>query len=181
MWVVDGMIGYEINIKETVELSEKDLYELIELKQQYWAYDEVIQKKWFDNNIKSHDHHILVRSNDSLLAYLNIVNIIVELNDRKIGMLGIGNVCVDKEHVKTGMGSVIIGIANSFIKKRKMCGILLCRNNVTGFYKKNQWDLIVSEKVIVNSEKFCHSIMTYDPFELYFTKAMNEIYIDRFF
>lgn len=175
------MIEYVIYIKNTIELSDKDLYELIRLKQQYWAYDEVMQKKWFDNNIKPCDYHVLVRSNDSLLAYLNIVNINVDLNDKKIGMLGIGNVCVDQEHAKIGIGSVIIGIVNSFIKSRKMCGVLLCRNNVTGFYKKNQWDLVASEKVVVNSKEFYHSIMVYDPLKLYFTETMNEIYIDRSF
>ena len=175
------MIGYEISIKNTIELSDKDLYELIRLKQQYWAYDEVMQKEWFDNNIEPCDYHILVRSNDSLLAYLNIVNINVDLNDKQIGMLGIGNVCVDQAHAKTGIGSVIIGIANSFIKSREMCGVLLCRNNVTGFYKKNQWNLVVSEKVIVNNKEFDHSIMAFDPLKLYFTETMNEIYIDRSF
>lgn len=175
------MMDYVISIKETIEISKEDRHELIKLKQQYWPYNEVLQSEWFDKNIRSNDYHILIWNKSKLLAYLNMVNIIVELGDMRVGMLGIGNVCVDNENVKTGMGSVIIGIANHFIKANKMCGILLCKDNLVKFYNKNQWVLIEPKKKKVNNNEFFHNIMVYDPYGLYFSRSMSDIYIDRDF
>lgn len=175
------MTEYKISIKKTVELSNEELFELIQLKQQYWPHNEEQQMEWIHNNIKSHDYHILIRDSNNLLAYLDMVNIMVEFDHKRAKMFGIGNVCVDKKHTKTGMGSMLIGVTNCFLKQKKMCGILLCKDHVVGFYKRNQWDLIVSEKVKVNDTEFCHYIMAYDPFKLYFNEAVGEIYIDRVF
>lgn len=175
------MNEYIIRIKETNELSNEDWLRLIQLKQQYWPHNEALQKEWLYNNIKPDDYHILIGSSNKLFAYLDMVHIMVELDYKKVKMLGIGNVCVDKEYTKAGMGSVLMGVTNCFLKKRKICGVLLCKDNVIGFYKKNQWDLLVCEKVKVNDTEFCDYIMAYDPFKLYFTKFMGPIYIDRAF
>ena len=54
------MRKYTVIIKKTNELIDEELKTLIKLKQQYWPYDELEQIKWFNNNIKLNDHHIMI-------------------------------------------------------------------------------------------------------------------------
>ena len=60
MWMVDGMMELNMKLKQTKELNEHDMNSLIALKQQYWNYSTVEQKKWFDKNIIANDYHVLI-------------------------------------------------------------------------------------------------------------------------
>jgi hypothetical protein len=60
MWMVDGMTGLNMYLKQTKELNAYDMDSLTALKQQYWNYSIDEQKKWFGKNIIADDYHVLI-------------------------------------------------------------------------------------------------------------------------
>lgn len=160
------MIDLSIKIKTTSELSEKEIKALISLKQQHWDYSDERQMKWFAENIVTTDYHLMIYRHGKLLSYMNIVNVSLVLNDQKtIEALGIGNVCVDKANEHLGLGALLLASVNSFIKKSKTCGVLLCRERLAGFYEKSGWKIYCG-RVSVVGNPFQGILMMLDPFEL---------------
>lgn len=166
MWVVDGMMKLNLKIKQTSELDEQDLNSLIDLKQQYWNYSTVEQKKWFEENIKADDYHVLIYQGKILIAYLNAVNVEVNIDQHKYRMIGIGNVCVDKENAHVGVGSILMAYVNAFIKQSSSCGILLCNEKLIPFYESSNWKIICPKKLTIIGQSFDHVVMLFDPFRM---------------
>lgn len=152
-----------IKMKKTSELEEREVNDLITLKQQYWGYSIKEQKSWLADNIFPDDNHLLIYRGGVLLAYLNAINVDVNINKSLHRMLGIGNVCVDKGNAHAGVGSILMACINAFIKKTDSAGILLCKEKLNGFYEASNWEKIVPEEVVVSTQPFHHNVMIYDP------------------
>lgn len=54
------MMDLQITMKETSDLTEKDMKSLIGLKQQHWGYTDEEQRNWFNENIKVDDYHLMI-------------------------------------------------------------------------------------------------------------------------
>jgi predicted N-acetyltransferase YhbS len=153
----------EIEIRETKDLSEQQIVEINGLKQQHWKYSEAEHMRWFRENIKQDDKHVLLREGGELAAYLNLVNVDVKISGKTIKMLGIGNVCVSVTKEGSGMGAVLMAVTNSYLKRKKLCGILFCRDKVVGFYIRAGWEKVEAREIAVE-EKLCDcNAMIYDP------------------
>ena len=169
-----------VRMKNTSELSDIEVSNLIALKQQYWNYSDDEQKEWLITNIRQDDNHLLIYRGGVLIAYLNAVNVEVNINQSMHRMLGIGNVCVDKNETHTGVGGILITCINSFIKKSNTPGILLCREKLIPFYKAYNWSEVRPETVIINDSLFDHIIMVFDP-EKQVSSFSGTISLDRSF
>ncbi len=175
------MIELNVVMKRTTELTDQELNSLIALKQQHWGYTDEEQRRWFSENIMTDDYHLQIYRGGVLLAYLNIVHVDITINNQDlVGLLGIGNVCVNNNYGRVGMGSILMSVANSFIKKERSCGLLLCHGELTEFYKKSEWEICVSTAVLVNDKPFAETLMLYDPFMIV-PEQVNQIIIHRNF
>lgn len=169
------MMKLNLKIKKTSELDEQDLNFLIELKQKYWNYSTVEQRKWFEENIKADDYHVLIYQGRILIAYLNAVNVEVNVDQSIYKMLGIGNVCVDKGSAHVGVGSILMAYVNSFIRKFSSCGILLCKEELIPFYERSNWKIICPKKLTIIGQPFNHVVMLFDPFRMVNMDDNNQI------
>lgn len=152
---------YKLQIKRTKDLLEKEINEIIFLKQQFWDYPFEKQKNWFKQNICEDDLHFLLFKDKKLSAYLNAINTYAIINGKKTDILGIGNVCVDRKLQKKGTGRLLMEKLNDYLDKNQLCGVLLCKDNLTDFYKKTGWILLKPQYVTVNAKEFNNNVMSY--------------------
>lgn len=152
---------YKLQIKRTKDLLEKEISEIIFLKQQFWNYPFEKQKIWFEQNIGENDVHFLLFKGKELSAYLDAIKTYAIIDGKRIDIIGIGNVCVDKKLQKTGMGRLLMEKLNAYLDENQLCGMLLCKDNLTDFYKKTGWILLKPQYVTVNAEEFNNNVMSY--------------------
>lgn len=154
----------EIEIIKTSELSVDYIESVNDLKNQHWKHTKEEHMKWFRENIRSDDEHLMVWGDTTnLLAYLNLVHVYVEIDRRPYRMFGIGNVCVSKEKEHIGIGSILMSAANAYLKEMKSCGLLLCHDNTLRFYEYCGWKKIDAGSFIVEGNPCEHRLMIYDP------------------
>lgn len=155
------MKRYEIKIKQTSELTPDELKAIIRLKQQHWNYDDASQLAWFQKNVTEEDIHLLVLEGQALIAYLDAVWVDVKLNGNPMRALGVGNVCVAKSHTNSGVGAMLIAALNFRLKSDDICGFLLCKDPLVGFYQKSNWKLLNAANITVAGAAFSHNAMGY--------------------
>lgn len=175
------MEKFEVQFCETQELSERDFRSIIAIKQQHWDYSIDSQIKWFRKNIFDNDFHIIIKQGERIIAYLNLVNVNVFIDEKEYLALGVGNVCVDKEYKGLGWGLILIRIVNSLIKRQKRFGLLLCKDNLIGFYSKGDWKLFNVSKVRIGTLDYHNTVMIYDPYLINDKDGVVSIEIDRNF
>ncbi|ELV7524838.1 oligosaccharide flippase family protein [Flavobacterium psychrophilum] len=108
----------------------------------------LLNKIRIDENLKKDDIHVMMFDKGCLLAYKNLVQVEEVINDKKTAFLGIGNIC-SKEKGK-GLGQELLQEVNAFMEEKKLYGILLCKNELIGFYAKYHWVLV--DKIILNEK-----------------------------
>lgn len=156
------MESIRIELLKTEELVDNTIESINRLKNQHWKHTEEEHMKWFKENLKFDDEHLLIWGY-SLLAYLNFVHVDVEIDKQSYRMLGIGNVCVSKDAEHAGIGAILMAAANAFLKETGLCGLLLCHENTLKFYEYCGWKKMEIETSIVEGSPFEHIVMFYDP------------------
>jgi len=132
------------------------------LKSQYWHYSIQKQIEWMNRNISQNDVHLILKNEETIIAYLAITKGKIQIDDsRENEFLGIGNVCVDKNYLKREYGFLIMKIAEFYIKQNREIGLLLCQENNVLFYKKGNW-LLHNGSTYVCEEKFDHFLFYYN-------------------
>lgn len=158
---------FEIEIVETRDLPVNKIKKINSLKNQHWKHSEIDHMRWFEDNMRKDDLHLIIWENDYRpIAYLNIVHIDATINTTHNRMMGIGNVCVDRQMRNLGIGSILMASANMAIKKKRSCGLLLCHDRLTDFYEANGWMVMNLKRLEVAGKKFTLKLMAYDPFHL---------------
>ena len=73
-----------IKTKITSELEEREMNDLITLKQQHWGYSVEEHKNWLADNIYPDDNHMLIyRGGGVQLAYVNAENADVRIHETR--------------------------------------------------------------------------------------------------
>lgn len=138
---------YNLSLIPQSDISESELNEIIEIKSLSWPYNYEEQVKWLKNNLKESDIHVLLLSDGSCVAYLNLVSIDLRINGKLISGLGIGNVCTKMKG--KGQGKKLMMMTNSFLRKSKKTGLLFCRYRLVDFYYKCNWIKIDDSRIKV--------------------------------
>ena len=145
-----------------VDLSIHDGLKIAELKNMHWPYGIDSQIKWMNANVKEGDFHLMgFDSRHRLTAYLTIVRLSIMLGEKKENVLGIGGVCVDRNVEHSGYGKSLVQEANRFISNEGLKGLLLCKDELVGFYEKCNWLNVDFSNAIVDGKIFSHRIMAY--------------------
>ncbi|RYD95283.1 MAG: hypothetical protein EOP54_16050 [Sphingobacteriales bacterium] len=113
------------------------------LKAIRWSYPIAQQIDWIAANIEPEDWHLLLKNDDELVAYMNLVKIRPVIDGYPSDALGIGNVCT-KESGK-GYGNQLMEAVNRFLDERALCGMLFCKDHLVPYYQKFNWILIKQE------------------------------------
>lgn len=141
------------------QLTKIYLDEIINLKNIYWHHSYNGHEKWIKNNIRDEDLHMLMFENNVLVGYLNLIKINVSIDNSVSSFLGIGNVC-SKEKGK-GYGKQLLMGVNNYLEFNNLQGMLLCKNELTDFYKKSNW-LLISKNLTNKSFSENINVMMYN-------------------
>ena len=160
------------------DLTEEELTAIAFLKDQHWTYGTESQINWIKNNIVSGDTHLLGTDPESgeLRAYTTIVLLSAIIDGKNETALGIGSVCVDKKIEHSGYGKQLVMQADGFIRQSGYRGLLLCRDELTAFYKKCGWKSVRYKTATVADRSFEKNIMCLD-----FSFRCSSITINRNF
>jgi len=132
------------------DISEEELMEICELKAIRWKYTVEQHKKWMSENIQPNDFHVIIKADQQPIAYTNLVDVDAIINNENINVRGIGNVCTSE--TGKGFGNILMEEVNAALTQNQWIGILLCKDDLTTYYKKFHWKLI--EKNLLKTEKF---------------------------
>ena len=130
----------EFEFRHQSQLTEHEIEKIVSLKKLHWNYSAEEHKNWINNNLLKDDIHVLMLENEVIVGYLNLIQTAVILNNETRNFLGIGNVC-SKEKGK-GYGKKLLMEVNNYLVINKKKGILLCKDELTVFYKKSNWILL---------------------------------------
>lgn len=162
-------MSIKFKLIENQSLNDRQLKQIIDLKEQYWSYDYISQKKWIELNFLDRDMHLLLYLDEIPIAYtgINLLNCVVD--DKVIQFLGLGNVCVDHNYLGNQFGKKVVEISTNYIMKKSKPGMLLCHNHLLPFYLKCGWEELGYKKAFVQNREFNEKIMTisYDKKEIY--------------
>lgn len=143
------------------DITEDELRQIVQLKDQHWPYGLESQKHWIDNNIIIDDYHLCGMDDNILVAYMAIVHVDLEIDSQRIDCLGLSNVCVDKNVEKKGFGGKLVSEANRFIIAKKLTGLLLCKESLVPFYQKYGWRLLDYVEASVGGVPYDKRVMIY--------------------
>lgn len=136
------------------------------IKDQHWTYGLESQILWMRDNIEMNDVHLMgeeqVGNTITLKAYITLINIIVIIDDHYINCLGVGGVCVDRGSQHLGVGRLLMGEANKYIRGQHKQGILLCKDTLIEFYAKCGWKLLNFQAASIAGNNYENNIMLLD-------------------
>lgn len=135
----------EIEIFKHSEIDIASLKQIINVKSIAWPYTLAEQLRWIAKNLNNDDLHVLLKSDDNAIAYLNLIEIEVYVDGSSRKAYGLGNVCA-KEKGKS-YGTELMKKVNDFLIEKNHIGILLCKSNLVEFYRKNGWSLLGKNKI----------------------------------
>lgn len=153
------------------DLDNKTLGDIIEIKNKVWHYPYLSHYQWIDKNLCIDDFHLLLWEESELIGYLNLVHL-----NGTIEAWGIGNVVVNPYKQGRNIGYLLMSICDSFLVRTKKPGMLICKDSVLGFYKKNGWNEFMGQ-VICQSAHITHHFFTRHLDNTHY----NIIEIDRLF
>lgn len=143
-------------------LTGNEFDEIIRIKDSVWSHPYQSHRKWIEDNLEPEDIHLIVKSEDNAIAYLNMVNLTV-MGDSIYNALGIGNVCVYPEYQGKNLGFLLIKLAEYQISQLKKIGILICKDRVKAFYEKCGWSQFKGKVSFKDGKMLEHNIFV-DPY-----------------
>ena len=136
---------FDSKIIQHADISQKDLDEIINIKSVAWPYSYKKQVEWININIKDSDSHLLLLSENKVVAYLNLISIELIIDNCNYIGLGVGNVCAIEKG--QGYGVELMKKVNQFITRQDYLGLLFCKTSLVNFYIKNNWNIIEKKRL----------------------------------
>lgn len=114
------------------------LERVIAIKQKAWHYPIESQMTWIQSNLNDDDLHVILTRDGRDVAYMNLVNITFTVNNNTDYMAyGIGNVCAAVKG--EGYGGELMRRVNAYLREKRLCGLLFCKDGLVPFYKLYDW------------------------------------------
>lgn len=130
----------ETVFKPHFELTFLEISEIIEFKEKIWSYGYNSQKNWIKQNIREDDIHLILKHENQIIAYLNLVKIKYVFESATFQALGLGNVCVHPKLRNMSLGSYLI---EKVLEKTNGQRVFLwCDGQLIDFYKQNGFEFI---------------------------------------
>jgi hypothetical protein len=146
------------------KLTHKEIKEICLLKDKQWKYGAKLQLKWFKNNIKKNDIHNLFYKNSKLVGYTLLRKRTCKsknLNDKTQYLL-LDTLVIDKKFRSMKLSSLLMNFNNTIIKHLGLSSFLICKDELVGFYKKNNWKKLNKNKFNIGDNTFRSNGMIYN-------------------
>jgi predicted N-acetyltransferase YhbS len=108
---------------------------------------------------------MLKHNDESVIGYLNLVD--VELTTRSTcnSILGIGNVAVATDYQGLKLGHLLLNATWAFLRSERKTGMLICKPQLVQFYKKAGWfsfhGSVLNGGLVLTHEVFFSEDMNY--------------------
>ena len=127
----------ELEVIKHKDILFKDLCRAIDIKSVAWPFPLESQVKWIAENIDDEDEHVFLKDYSKDLAYMNLVKITFVANNIEYMAFGIGNVCTTIKG--KGYGGELMRQVNAYLREKRYCGLLFCKDGLVPFYKLYDW------------------------------------------
>ena len=127
----------ELEIIKHKDILFRELLRAIAVKSVAWPHPLESQVKWIVDNIDGNDGHVFLKEGSQYLAYMNLVPITFMANNTEFMAYGIGNVCTAIKG--KGYGGELMRQVNDYLREKRHCGLLFCKDALVPFYKLYDW------------------------------------------
>jgi predicted GNAT family N-acyltransferase len=127
----------ELEVIKHKDILFKDLRRAIDVKSVAWPFPLESQVKWIAENIDDEDEHVFLKDDSKDYAYMNLVKITFMANNTEYMAFGIGNVCTAIKG--KGYGGELMRRVNTYLREKRYCGLLFCKDGLVPFYKLYDW------------------------------------------
>lgn len=137
-----------IQTKFTYGLSKREVDSICKIKDIFWPYGVESQLNWFKDNISRNDLHFLSYDGKTLVAYLNLIDIVVKINSYDYLGYGFGNLCSLIE----GKGHELMKAANQKLISESKVGLLFCKEKLIKYHEMTGWQKVCRSKIKINHD-----------------------------
>jgi predicted GNAT family N-acyltransferase len=142
------------------KIDSDELEKIAILKQERWPHSIKEQLNWMSINLHAEDFHILLKVDNKLLSYMNLVRLKINgksnVTEEAFGM---GSVCTSKASEGNGLGKIITAFALHLSKSESKNCVLLCKKQLIKFYETSGFKRFEG-KVTICGEAYEHEFMT---------------------
>ncbi len=151
--------------KLTKKLDTSDIKKICILKDTQWNFGVKSQLKWFKENIKPNDVHILLEIDNNLIGYtlLRKRTFIIKANSknyREREYWLFDTHIVKKNFRRMGYNKILMKESAKIIKKK--LGLLICSDNLIKYYNKFKWKVISNKIFKILDHPFSSNAMSYN-------------------
>ena len=158
-----------------LKASKKLINDICRLKDKFWKFGLLSQKRWFKKNVKEEDVHNCIFVNKNLAGYTLIRKRKVLYKEKTISYYLIDTVTVIKNLRGHQIGKMIMELNTSLSKKNKKISFLLCKKKLIDFYRKCGWKKLKKRKFVVDGKKTRLFGMVYNPNKLKIEKTKSHL------
>lgn len=131
-------MDFNLSIIRHKDADASILERVIAIKQKAWPYPIESQMTWIQSNLSDDDLHVILTHEGKDVAYMNLVIITFTVNNNTEYMAyGIGNVCAAIKG--EGYGGELMRRVNAYLREKRHCGLLFCKEGLVPFYKLYDW------------------------------------------
>jgi predicted GNAT family N-acyltransferase len=122
----------------TFKLKDKDICQILNLKNSQWNYGISSQLKWFKNkkNVFKNDLHFYIKKNKKIIAYVQLGKRKYVINSKLENYILFRTLIVLKDERGKNLSKKIMNKVLKFIKNKKIPCFLLCKKKLIKFYEK---------------------------------------------
>ena len=132
---------FSINCLTTRKLSKKQKLEILKLKDIHWRHGLTSQLLHFTKNYKKNDLHNLLYYKKKIIGYTGLRKINIIKNKKKTKFLLFDTLIISKPYRKLGLSSLLMKFNNCVIEDNKIRSYLVCKKELSRFYKKHSWKI----------------------------------------
>lgn len=130
---------FKINCLYTRKLSKKQKLEILKLKDIHWRHGLTSQILHFNKNYKKNDLNNLLYCKKKLIGYTGLRKMKIIINKKKINFLLFDTLIINKPFRNLGLSKLLMTFNNCVIENHKTRSYLICKNELSSFYKKHGW------------------------------------------
>ena len=148
----------------TSKLSNIQIKQICLLKDEQWKFGIKSQLKYFKNNIKKFDLHNLFYIKSKLVGYTVLRKRTCKIKNSKNNnhYFLFDTLVIDKKFRGMKLSNLLMSFNNTIIKQSDFSSFLICRNELVGFYKKNNWTKLNNKDFNVIDHPFSSNGMVFN-------------------
>ena len=156
-------MNYNLISLNTQKLKKDKVIQICKLKDSQWNFGIKSQLEWFKNNIKKNDIHNLLYIKSKLVGYTLLRKRSFNTkNQIKKKYILFDTITIHKEYRNKKLSNLLMIFNNTIIKETGLFSFLICKNDLVGFYKKNNWIKLNKKNIKVIDHPFSTNGMLFN-------------------